>query len=111
MRKICIALCLSLFASLIHAGSISASNDRAGQSHSQHIVSHDCHSQVDLKIDDSHQSTNHQTHHQCCLGVIANLSTNQYAQPDFSSHFVAWIPQFVIEAIPKHIFKPPRQTS
>jgi hypothetical protein len=45
------------------------------------------------------------------LGVVANLSTNQYKQPDFSSHFVAWVPQLVVEAIPNYIFKPPRSIS
>ena len=110
MRKICIALCLSLFASLIHAGSMPMSDDGPGQSHSQHVVQHDCHAQADTKIEKS-QSTNHQTHHQCCLGVVANLTTNQYKQPEFSSHFFAWVPQLVVEAIPNHIFKPPRAIS
>lgn len=104
MRKICIALCLSLFASLIHAGSIPASNGGVGQSHFQH----DCHTNVDTKLDKSHQSTNHQAHHQCCLGVVAHLSSNQYTQPDFSGHFVSRVPQLIVEAIPSHIFKPPR---
>ena len=110
MRKLCIALCLSLFASLIHAGSMPASNDLAGQAHAKHVVQHDCHTNGDTNIDKS-QSTNHQTHHQCCLGVVANLSTNQYKQPEFSSHFFAWVPQLVVEAIPNHIFKPPRSIS
>lgn len=110
MRKLCIALCFSLFASLIHAGSMSASYESPGDAHVQHVVQHDCHTNADTKIEKS-QSTNHQTHHQCCLGVVANLSTNQCNQPDFSSHFVAWVPQLVVEAIPNHIFKPPRQFS
>ena len=107
MRKICIALCFSLFASLIHAGGIPASNYGVGQSHSQHLVQHDCHSQVDQ----SHQSTNNQAHHQCCLGVVANLPSSQYIQPDFSNHFVSYVPQLLVEVIPSHIFKPPRQNS
>ena len=111
MRKICIALCLSLFASLIHAGSMPASNDGLGKPHSQHVVQHDCHTQADVKVDKTQQSTNHQTHHQCCLGVVANLSSIQYKQPDFSNHFVSQVPQLIVEAIPSHIFKPPRLIS
>lgn len=108
MRRICVFLCLSLFVSLIHAGGISTLNDQAGRAHSQHVIQHDCHTQADTKIDKTHQSTNHQAHHQCCLGVVANLSSTQYKQPDFSSHFVSHVPQLIVEAIPSHIFKPPR---
>lgn len=107
MRRICAFLCLSLFVSLIHAGSMSASYQSLGGVHVQHVVQHNCHTNADTKIEKS-QSTNHQTHHQCCLGVVANLFTNQYTQPDLSSHFVAWVPLLVMEAIPNHIFKPPR---
>ena len=110
MRKLCIALCLSLFASLIHASSMPASNDLAGQAHAKHVVQHDCHTNGDKNIDKS-QSTNHQTHHQCCLGVVASLSSNQYTQPDFSSHYASQVSQLSVEAIPTHIFKPPRQIS
>jgi hypothetical protein len=110
MRRICIALCFSLFASLIHAGSMPVSADVIPQAHTGHIVQHDCHSQSDTKVEKS-QSTNHQAHHQCCLGVVANLSTTQYLQTDFSNHFVSQVPQLIIEAVPSHIFKPPRLIS
>ncbi|WP_162785433.1 hypothetical protein [Polynucleobacter necessarius] len=110
MRRICMFLCLSLFVSLIHVGSIPASIEKAGQAHAQHIVKHDCHPQADSKMDKSH-TTNHQTHHQCCVGVVANLSTSQYIQPDFSNHFISLVSQLIVEADPNHIFKPPRQIS
>ena len=71
MRRICAFLCLSLFVSLIHAGSMPASNDLAGPAHAQHLVQHDCHTNGEINIDKS-QSTNHQNHHQCCLGVVAS---------------------------------------
>jgi hypothetical protein len=106
MRKICIALCLSLFASIIHAGSMSATNNFADEVH----VQHDCHTQAEAKAEKT-QSTNHQVHHQCCLGVIANLSSSQYIQSDFSNHFISQVPQLIVEAVPSHIFKPPRQIS
>ena len=110
MRRICAFLCLSLFVSLIHAGSMSASYESSGDAHVQHVVQHDCHTNADTKIEKS-QSTNHQTHHQCCLGVVASLSSNQYTQPDFSSHYASQVSQLSVEAIPTHIFKPPRQIS
>ena len=110
MRRICAFLCLSLFVSLIHAGSMSASYESSSDAHVQHVVQHDCHTNADTKIEKS-QSTNHQAHHQCCLGVVANLSSNQYKQPDFSNHFVSQVPQLIVEAIPSHIFKPPRLIS
>ena len=98
MRRICAALCFSLFASLIHAGSIPMPSDAMSQAHAGHVVKHDCHTQADTKVEKS-QSTNHQTHHQCCLGVVANLSTNTYIQPDFSNHFSAVVPQLIVEAL------------
>lgn len=110
MKRTCIALCFSLFASLIHAGSMPVSTDTVSQDHSGPVVQHDCHTKSDVGVDKS-QSTNHQAQHQCCLGVVANLSKSQYIQPDFSSHFVSQVPQLIVEAVPSHIFKPPRLIS
>ncbi len=110
MRRICAFLCLSLFVSLIHAGSLSASSELGVQKYAQNMVQHDCHIQADTKIDKPHTS-NHQTHHQCCLGVVANQSIHEYMQPNFSNIFVARVPRLVIEEMPNHIFKPPRQIS
>ena len=107
MGKICIALCFSLFASLIHAGSMPTPIDAVSQAHAGHVVKHDCHTQSEVKVEKS-QSTNHQAHHQCCLGVVANLTSSQYIQPNISNHFVSQVPQLIVEAIPSHIFKPPR---
>jgi len=109
MKRICIALCLSLFASLIHAGGMPVSADST-QAHAGHVVQHDCHTKGDVTVEKP-QSTNHQAQHQCCLGVLANLSTSQYIQPDFSNHFVSQVPQLIVEAVPSHIFKPPRLIS
>lgn len=110
MRRICVFLCLSLFVSLIHAAGMPMPAPNQGQDHIGHAVQHDCHTQSDVKSGKS-QSTNHQAHHQCCLGVIANFSSIQYLQPDYPSHAVALAPQFVIENMPTHIFRPPRQFS
>ena len=110
MKRICIALCFSLFASLIHAGGMSLSTNAKSQAHSGHVVQHDCHTKSDVNVERS-QSTNHQAQHQCCLGVVANLSTGQYIEPDFSNHFVSQVPQLIVEAVPSHIFKPPRLIS
>jgi hypothetical protein len=110
MKRICIALCFSLFASLIHAGSMPVPADSISQAHSGHVVQHDCHTKSDVNVEKS-QSTNHQAQHQCCLGVVANLSTSQYIQPDCSNHFVSQVPELIIEAVPSHIFKPPRLIS
>ena len=110
MRRICVILCLSLFTSIIHAGSMPMPIDNPSQAHTGHVVKHDCHNQSDVKAEKS-QSTNHQTHHQCCLGVLANISSTQYIQPDFSNHLASQVPQLIIEAVPSHIFKPPKNIS
>ena len=105
MRRICVFLCLSLFVSLIHAGGMIPSTDLEGRLHTQ--LQHDCHTQSNSSVEKS-QTSNHQSHYQCCVGVIANLSSNQYTQPDFSNHFISQVPQLIVEAVPSHIFKPPR---
>jgi hypothetical protein len=110
MRKFCLALCFSIFASMIHAGSMPLSIDSLSQAHAEHVVKHDCHNQSDVKAEKS-PATNHQTHHQCCLGVVANISSTQYIQPDFSNHLASQVPQLIIEAVPSHIFKPPKNIS
>lgn len=110
MKKICMALCLSLFASLIHAASMPMSFENSELFNEVHAVQHDCHTQSDTKIDKSH-TTNHQAHHQCCLGVVASLFSIQYIQPNFSNHFISLVPQLIVQALPSHIFKPPRQIS
>jgi hypothetical protein len=107
MKRICITLCFSLFASLIHAGSMPTSVDVVSQAHTGHVVQHNCHTKSDVNIENS-QSTNHQAQHQCCLGVVAHLSTSQYIQPDVSIHFISQVPKLIVEAVPSHIFKPPR---
>ncbi|OZA11433.1 MAG: hypothetical protein B7Y05_14740 [Polynucleobacter sp. 24-46-87] len=86
------------------------SANSTSQAHSGHLVQHGCHTKSDVNAEKS-QSTSHQAQHQCCLGVVANLSTGQYIQPDFSNHFVSQVPQLIVEAVPSHIFKPPRLIS
>ena len=110
MRRICTALCFSLFTSLIHAGSMPVSVDVISQAHAGYVVKHDCHTPDDVGVEKP-QSTNHQAHHQCCLGVVANLSTSQYVQPECLNHFISQVPQLIIEAVQSHIFKPPRKIS
>jgi hypothetical protein len=84
--------------------------EAVGQPHSGHVVQHDCHTQNEVSVEKS-QTINHQAQHQCCLGVIANLSTTQYIQSEFLNHFISQVPQLIIEAVPNHIFKPPRKIS
>ena len=110
MRRISLFLCLTLLVSLIHAGSLAVPTEALGQSMAEHMIEHNCHSQVDAKIGSSH-TTNHQSHHQCCVGVLANLFSNQYIQPDFSDYLNPLVPQLIVEAVPSTIFKPPRQIS
>ena len=104
------ALCFSLFASLIHAGSMPASFDLVSEVSAGHVVNHECHTQGDANVEKSH-STSHQTHHQCCLGVIANLTSNQCVHPNLSNCLFSFVPQLTVERFPSHIFKPPRQIS
>ena len=110
MSKICIALCFSLFASFIHAATMPMPFEAAEQLYAEHVVQHNCHTQSDATVEYSN-SMNHQTQHQCCLGVLASLISNQYIFSDLSNYFFPEVPQLIVEAVPSYIFKPPRKIS
>ena len=110
MRAICISLCLSLFASMVHAGNMPVPDHSLKGEHASLSDVHECHTTTHTKAEKS-QGTNHQTHHQCCLGVLANLSSDHYWLFDFSTHFGSEVSPYIYEAFLSHIFKPPRKSS
>jgi hypothetical protein len=111
MRRICIALCLSLFASLIHAA-VMPVKPSANQSHHQITATdnsaHHCDSVVNNAQDSNTNQPCHGDSYQCCLGlvVIPMLSielsvASAHALPSTGS-------SLVLQPMMSFIYKPPK---
>ena len=111
MRRICIALCLSLFASLIHAATMPIEL-LANQSHHQTTVIDNSAHHCDEVASNSHDTnTNQQCRgdsYQCCLGLVvipifsielSAVSTQALASFDSS---------LVLQPMINPIYKPPK---
>ena len=75
----------------------------------EQMAHHDCHTQQILSTEDDNKSKNNHATYQCCVGVIANSSTYQQFQESFLSQLVPRVSELPIDAMPEHIFKPPKK--
>lgn len=111
MRKVCIALCLSLFASLIHAA-VMPIELPINQSHHQVTVTDNSVHHCDEVASNSHDTNTKQPcqgdSYQCCLGlvVITTLSidllvASTQAPPSIGS-------SLVLKPMINFIYKPPK---
>ena len=78
-------------------------------SYLEQMAHHDCHTQQILSAEDDNKSKNNHATYQCCVGVIANSSTYQQFQESFLSQLVPRVSELPIDAMPEHIFKPPKK--
>jgi hypothetical protein len=111
MRQICIALCLSLFASLIHAAVMPVELSTS-QSHHQVAVTDNSSHHCDEVVSNSQDTnTNQQCHgdsYQCCLGLVVipilsielSVASTQ-ALPSAGS-------SLVLQPMVNFIYKPPK---
>jgi hypothetical protein len=111
MRRICIALCLSLFASLIHAA-VMPVEPSANQSHHQITAIDNTAHHCDEVVSNSHDTNTNQPCHsdsyQCCLGLVVTpilsieLSVaSTHALPSTGS-------SLVLQPMINSIYKPPK---
>ena len=93
MRKICIALCLSLFASLIHAAvmSIGQPVSQSSASRDYHQVTavdnsaHHCDDVASNASDSNNKQPCHGDNYQCCLGLVFISPFAVLAPADFNT--------------------------
>jgi len=113
MKKICLFLISSLFASLIHAASMPVASAQidSHQVSSFDMVASDCH---DVTADNHKtfqnaiQGSCHGDAYQCCLGLVLPSSLSNHSSI-WLSHIVATHPSsLLIQVMTDPIFKPPK---
>ena len=122
MKNICVALCLSLFASLIHAAvmpmdvaghvlhsSIDFQHVNLEQDRHCHDMSSD-HHQMHTQERKQVQSTQlcHGDNYQCCLGLVISPLPNLDLSTALSDHLASVNSLWVINPIAYFIYKPPK---
>lgn len=118
VRKICIALCLSLFASLIHAAGMPMETVGRGGSPMQETSQYLDQGQGHLHSEASHhhqkspmQTSKHLCHgdnYQCCLGIVVSLLPRFNLSTTLTEHFVPVNSPWVISPVVNFIYKPPK---
>ena len=114
MRKICLALCLSLFASLIHAAAMPI-DINAAQSHRQTIAvdisTHHCDEVVNNVRDENSKQPCHGDSYQCCLGLVFMPPVVAIAPMDFTETLASNYSSLALQPMINFIYKPPKTLS
>lgn len=110
MRKICLALCLTLLTSFIHAA-VMPIDGALSQSHEAVLAETSSHHCDDLSHD-SHDSLSakscHGNSYQCCLGLPLVHAPDSKLSTLFVETLVAINSSLLIELIGNPIYKPPK---
>ncbi len=109
MRKICLALCLTLFTSLIHAA-VMPIDWPAHPSHESVVMDISAHHCEDLSSAAEQKSFSNKSCHsyQCCLGLLLEQLPNIHLPALFVETLVPVYPSFLISLIETRIYKPPK---
>jgi len=116
MRKICIALCLSLFASLIHAAVMPieqpVSQSSVSQTHHQVAAvdnsAHHCDDVASNASDSNSKQPCHGDSYQCCLGLVFISPFAVMAPADFNAIPVSSYSSSALQPMINYIYKPPK---
>ena len=116
MRKICIALCLSLFASLIHAAVMPieqpVSQSLVSQAHHQVAAvdnsAHHCDEVASNTSDSNSKQSCHGDSYQCCLGLVFISPFAVLAPTDFNAIPVSSYSSLALQPMINYIYKPPK---
>ena len=111
MRKICLALCLSLFASLIHAAVMPIELSPGNAHHQVAVVeasSHHCDEMASATQDTATNQSCHGDNYQCCLGLVLTPSLGPVQGSDFSEIQISEYPSLALQPMISFIYKPPK---
>ncbi len=114
MRRICIALCLSLFASLIHAAvmPIGLSEHQAQEQITTiDISAHHCDEVADNSQDKNSNQQCHGDSYQCCLGLVISPLLGIDLATDLTGIFISQHFSLVLQPMIHFIYKPPKSLS
>ena len=110
MRKICLALCLSLFASLIHAASMPIELS-IPQSHHQAVAieasAHHC-DEAASNVQGNSKQPCHGDSYQCCLGLVLTPPLTTLLPVDFTETPVSACTPLALQPMINFIYKPPK---
>jgi hypothetical protein len=115
MKKICLALCFSLFASLIHAAVMPiglSNNAPAEQAHHQMMAvdasAQPCHEAASHSQDIKSYKPCHSDSYQCCLGLVLVSSSGIKPLATFTEKPMAVYASLAPQPKSYSIFKPPK---
>ena len=111
MRKICLALCITLFASMIHAASMPIAFSNAHSDHqtmSIDTASQHCDEVADNLRDANSKPSCHGDSYQCCLGVVLVPLLAAPVAQDFMETPLSEYPTLALQPIINFIYKPPK---
>lgn len=110
MRKICLALCLTLFASLIHAAvmPVDLSSNQSHQTVAMDISSHHCDEDISNTQDSNTNQSCHSDSYQCCLGLVVALPSSVDLAIAFTEELASIKSSLTLQSMTNFIFRPPR---
>lgn len=111
MRMICLALCLSLFASLIHAA-VMPVELVSGNPHHQvvatDVTNHHCGEMLNSTQDAHQNQPCHGDSYQCCLGLLIAPSVAAIHSSDFSELHISKYSSLTLQPMINFIYRPPK---
>jgi hypothetical protein len=116
MRKICIALCFSLFASLIHAAVMPieqpVSQSSVSQAHHQVAAvdnsAHHCDEVASNTSDSNSKPLCNGDSYQCCLGLVFIAPMAIMIPVDFTASPALNYSSLALQSMINYIYKPPK---
>jgi hypothetical protein len=111
MRRICIALCLSLFASLIHAAVMPINLSAHQPQHQITAIDSSAHHCDEVGGNSQDTNTNQQCHgdsYQCCLGLVVIPMLNIELSVASTHALASTDSSLVLQPMINFIYKPPK---
>ena len=111
MRRICIALCLSLFASLIHAAVMPIDLSARQTQHQMTATdnsAHHCDGVADNAQDTNTNQLCHGDSYQCCLGLVVSPALGIDLATDFTGILMSQYSSLALQPMINFIYRPPK---
>ncbi len=111
MRKICLALCISLFASIIHAGVMPfefMTQESQHQSTTIDTSVHSCEEVTSNTQDKNNNQLCHSDSYQCCLGLVVIPVLSDDLLPTSAQSLPTLYSTLALQPMINFIYKPPK---
>ena len=111
MKRICIALCLSLFASLIHAAAMPIDLSAYQPQHQITAIDNSVHHCDEVASSAQDKNSNQSCHgdgYHCCLGLVISSVPGIDLATDFTGIHISLYSSLVLQPMIGFIYKPPK---